>query len=161
MIVISAEGDGNAPNRRVPPTTAGVDAYVKTSLLAVGEPGGVAPIFVEVGNLGQDFMIGASVTVSLTGGLTFVGSNPAPDPSMSSVAGAPPPVAVTWSIPELAFQGVGRIVLYVQVPEVEVGKRFVVGVSLNAPSDLLPENNEISLRVMAARQVLMPELMRQ
>ena len=136
------------------PTTANVDAYVKSPSLVGAPPGGVAAIPVQFGNNGATIATSATLTATLGSGLTY----------LSDTSGFTPTVAgntITWPLPNLSFMYPGQFVVAVAVPSAPFGTRYPITLTLTSagPEDNASDNH-VNLQVMIARQSFLPVINR-
>ncbi|MBC7228597.1 MAG: hypothetical protein H5T61_15420, partial [Thermoflexales bacterium] len=150
-IETSYEGYGNTSYTWNP--AKNVDAWVQAPGLAGAPPGGVGAAAVRYGNYGMTTATSGVLTATLDGALTYWNANPMPN----SVNGS----EVVWNLPDLSFLDQGQVLLWVRVPEAEIGTRYPVTWTLtSAGSESNPNDNTAATQVMVARQVFLSLVLR-
>ena len=157
----SNNGQGNVQlTLQQPP--AQVDTVLSAPGWAGAAPGGPTALSFAVGNSGGTAATNVVLTAVLDGALSFQSATPAPS-SMQPMAAAadgstPTATRVTWNLPNLAYQGGGRVVLLVRVPEGEIGDAYPVTATLGAAG---VANKEATVTVALAHQNFLPVVNRQ
>jgi hypothetical protein len=136
-------------------STTGIDVYVDLPPTSSGQPGGVASIPIEVGNLGESLTTGVTLTATLEDGLSYFGDTSG---ITATVAGN----QINWQFPELVFLETRQFNLLVNVPaDAELGALYTITFTANpVETDDLPENNTALIEVMAARWLFLPVIRR-
>ena len=153
-IETSYEGCGNTSYSWTPPS--GVDGVAAFSAsLFGGPPGGNAAVALHYANQGATVATNVVVTATLGGGLTYVSDSSGVVPSISGDD-------VVWGLPDLGFLDSRGFTLYAGVPSgADYGTRYPITLTLTSSGlEANPSDNTASAEVMAARQVLLPVIMR-
>lgn len=156
-IYSSYEGYGNTSNT-ILPTTSGVDGFATAPELVGAAQKGQVTIPIGYGNNGGKGMDGATLSIALDSGLSYIGANP--PPQKMSAASSDAPAKLTWSLPNLELLGYGRVLLTVATPSTTIGTRHSVQVELLAPNDQNGADNSWMIQVMEALQLFLAQIRR-
>jgi hypothetical protein len=148
-ITTSYEGYGNTAYDWQPATAVDAQVYVGARVIP-GSPGGASALSITFRNDGPATGTGVVLTAMLDISLTYLYDTSGITPTISGSD-------VLWSLPDLAFKDAGNFVVYVAVPEADMGTRFPVTLTLGAAEpDANPLDNTDTADVMVARSLYLP-----
>ncbi len=132
-----------------------VNAFVQAPTLVGAPPGGMAVIPIQYGNRGAITASLATLTATLSSGLTYV----------SDASGIPPTLSsntATWNLADLAFWDSSQFDLQVSLSGTAlIGTRCPVTLTIrSAGTEDNVDDNTVSLEVLAAHQIYLPLILR-
>ena len=159
-VVTSSTGQGNAPLTLQPPPDY-VDTFVRGPRWAGARPGGLAPLSFVVGNQGGARATAPELTVVLDAALTFYSATPAPSAVEAAVTASGAGTRVTWNLPDLGYQGGGRVQIQVATPDGAIGAAYPVTATLTAAGEGNDRDNQATVAVELAHQLYLPGMQNQ
>jgi hypothetical protein len=155
-------GCGNASYSWQPASEPDGAAWFATSLVG-GSPGGSAAIQVRYGNYGQQTLSGATLTLELPAGLTYLDDTSGIAPTVQALAAGAGLTAagggtrVSWSLPDMEFFSRREFQVVMGLPsDAQLGERYDIRLTLAAEGDANLADNGATGQVMAAALRFLP-----
>lgn len=147
----SATGFGSTTYNAIVP---GVDMAIwPSTALALGTPGGAAPVEINYANYGLATPASITIAAILSADLTYAGDTSGVSPAVSGSV-------LTWELPGSAFLDSQSFLLFAAPsPAAPYGAHYPVTLTITtAETDAELANNTVLLEVMAAMLLYLPEI---
>ncbi len=146
-------GYGNTSYTLVTPTTSDVDLRLTAPAFSIGKSGSNVSITTTIQNLGLSLAGSVTLTATLDPSLTFIGSSLTP----TSVSGN----TITWNLPDLDFQGEGKMALELTLPTAARGTSYPINWTLTSTgTEANPDDNTGLTQVLIGEGVYLPLVLR-
>lgn len=145
----SLEGYGNTSYTLVTPTSSDVDLHLMVPAYSIGKSGSNVSIAPSIQNFGLSLAGSVTLTATLDPSLIFVGSSLIP----ASVVGN----TITWNLPDLDFQGEGKITLELTLPNAARGTSYPIDWTLTSTgTEANPDDNTGLTQVIIGEGLYLP-----
>lgn len=149
----SLEGYGNTSYILVTPTSSDVDLHLMVPAYSIGKSGSNVSIAPSIQNFGLSLAGAVKLTATLDPSLIFVGSSLIP----TSVVGN----TIIWNLPDLDFQGEGKITLELTLPNAARGTSYPIDWTLTSTgTEANPDDNTGLTQVLIGEGVYLPLVLR-